>query len=117
MFPAGIIQHANGDLPIRLKVGTSAYGETHISRRHGRWVAMQRLSVPELVYLKLSHSGQVYCTEHRDKVKISMRLNPAALLVLDLITHGQPHLSVTTLYHHQGPLDGDQIGRYPGRRF
>lgn len=116
VFPGGIIPDVAGSVPIWLKVGTSAYGEKHIRMRHGHWVRKHANCVAELVYLKLGHSGQVYCTEDAGKIKISMRLNPSALLVLDLVTKvDQPHMSVTTLYFHQGPLDGDLIGRYPGR--
>lgn len=115
IFPKGIIPDISDDLPIWLKVGTPAYGEMHIHQRHGHWVRKHAKSVAEFVYLKLGHSGQVYCTEDKGKFKISMRLNPSALLVLNHVSHAKPHLSVTTLYFHQGVLDGDLIGRYPGR--
>ena len=38
VFPAGIIPEVAENLPIWLKVGTSAYGEKHIRMRHGHWV-------------------------------------------------------------------------------
>ena len=115
-FPEGILPLYGQALPIWLKVGTSAYGERHIKQRHSHWVRKHAGSVPELVYLKLGHAGQVYCTEEQGKIKVSMRLNPSALLVLNLCTEAsEPHLSVTTLYFHQGKLDGDILGRYPGR--
>lgn len=116
-FPGGIIPGVQDSIPIWLRVGTSAYGVKHIQQRHGHWVKKHATCVAELVYLKLAHPGQVYCAEEANKIKISMKLNPSALLVLNLITRvEQPHLSVTTLYFHQGVLDGELLGRYPGRR-
>lgn len=106
----------DASLPIWLKVGDPAFGEKHISIRHGHWVKRTNMSVPELIYFKLGHTGNVYCTERNSKIKISLIVAPSALLVLDLMTRTeQPHFSVTTLYHHQGPIDGEVIGRYTGR--
>lgn len=116
-FPGGVLARVPEPLPIRLKVGTVAYGETHILKRHGHWVAKQRMSVPELVYMKLGNSGVIYCTEHDDKFKISLKLNPTSLLILNLISgHDVDHFSVTSLYMHPSRLDGENLGRYPGRR-
>lgn len=115
-FPGGVISGLEEPLPIRLTVGTPAYGETHIRIRHGHWVSLQKMTVPELIYYKLGHTGQIYNTEHEQKIKVSMRLNPSALLVLELVERGAMHFSVTSLYAHPPGLDGKPIGRYPGRR-
>lgn len=118
VMPANISRAIGSDtsIPIWLKVGTPAFGEKHILNRHGHWVNRHNMTVPELVYFKLCQPGNVYCTEKNSKIKVSLTITPSALLVLDLITHtDQPHFSVTTLYHHQGSLDGDRIGRYKGR--
>ncbi len=117
IFPGGIIPGFTVDVPIRLKVGNLAYGGKHIQHRHAVWCKKQGFdSVPALVYHKLSHAGEVYSTESAGKLKIMMRLNPSALLVIEHITHPEPHFSITTLYHHQSALDGTRLGRYPGRR-
>jgi hypothetical protein len=119
VMPANISRAIGSDtsIPIWLKVGTPAFGEKHILGRHGHWVERHNMTVPELVHFKLGHSGNVYCTEKNSKIKVTLPITPSALLVLDLITHTNqpPHFSVTTLYHHQGPLDGKIIGRYKGR--
>lgn len=116
IFPGGIIAGLDDPLPIRLKVGNIAYGETHIWKRHGHWVKRSGMSVPSLVYEKLGHSGQIYNTESGSKLKVSLRLSPSALLVLELIERGTLHFSVTSLYAHPAHLDGQIIGRYPGRK-
>lgn len=116
IFPGGFIADLDDPVPIRLKVGNIAYGETHIGARHGHWVKRTGLTVPELVYEKLGHSGPVYNTESGSKLKISLRLSPSALLVLELIERGTMHFSVTSLYAHPAQLDGVVIGRYPGRK-
>lgn len=116
-FPGGVLAGAPEPLPIRLKVGNAAYGEVHILKRHGHWVSKQNMSVPELVYAKLGQAGVIYCTERDDKVKVSLRLNPTSLLILDLISGGGVgHFSVTSLYMHPSRLDGWNLGRYPGRK-
>ncbi len=103
-------------VPIRLRVGTIAYGQVHIQKRHGHWVSRMGKSVPEFVYEKLGQPGKIYCTEVDEKVKISIRLSPASLLILSLISDGgQGHFSVTSIYNHPARLDGLVIGRYPGK--
>jgi hypothetical protein len=117
IFPANIIPSISIDTPIWLKVGSKQFGETHIREKHGHWVSKQGKTVPELVYFKLGQSGPIYCTESHSKLKISLSITPAALLVLDYNdTHAVPHFSVTTLYNHPHALDGQSIGRYKGRR-
>lgn len=115
-FPGGVLAGLDNPTPIWLRVGTAAYGEVHIHRRHGHWVKRFNKTVPELVYEKLGHSGQIYNTESGSKLKVSLRLSPSALLVLELIERGTLHFSVTSLYAHPAHLDGQIIGRYPGRK-
>jgi hypothetical protein len=115
-FPGGIVAGLDEPTPIRLKVGNAAYGEIHIWKRHGHWVKRTGMDVPALVHEKLGHSGPVYNTESGSKLKVSLRLSPSALLVLELIERGTMHFSVTSLYAHPAHLDGQIIGRYSGRR-
>ena len=76
----------------------------------------QGKSVPELVHFKLGQGGTIYSTEEDAKVKISMRLAPDSLLILNIYEHTQtPHLSVTSLYAFPRNLDGQRLGKYPGR--
>lgn len=105
------------DTPIYLKVGNASYGETHIRNRHFHWVTSQGFdSVPHIVHFKLCQPGEIYSTETDSKLKIVMRLRPSAMLVMELIENphdGLPaHLSITTLYFHQGSIDGLRVGRY-----
>ncbi|MEQ1556627.1 MAG: hypothetical protein ABL915_07495 [Gallionella sp.] len=117
IFPAGLVDGVESETPIYLKVGNLSYGETHIRSKHFHWVKKQNFqSVAELVYFKLEQPGLVYCTETDSKLKIMMRLNPSAMLVLQLYHHPHLHFSVTTIYQHQSALDGEKLGRYPGRR-
>jgi hypothetical protein len=116
IFPSGTIESITEDTPIHLKVGTPAYGAIHIQKRE-RWYKQHGFeSAAAFVYFKLSHSGPIYTTEVETKIKIMMRLNPNALLVLEHFTRGRPHFSVTTIYQSSSPLDGEFIGRYPGRK-
>jgi len=117
IFPANIISEIEADIPIWLKVGDKYFGETHIRTKHGHWVNMNKKTVPELVHFKLGQSGSIYCAETNSKLKISLSITPAALLVLELITSNiEPHLSVTTLYAHPNRQpDGQRLGRYRGR--
>lgn len=117
IFPSGIIDGIDSDVPIYLKVGNPSYGEIHIRKRHSKWVKQQKFnSVAEIVYFKLAQAGEIYCTEEEKKLKIMMRLRPSAILLLELIHRPETHFSVTTIYYHQGSLDGTRLGRYPGRR-
>jgi len=116
ILPASIIQTLSINAPVWLKVGTPDYGVNHILARHSNWVNEHKMSVPELVYLKLGQSGDIYCTERNSKLKLSLAIHPQALVVLDLIKNcDTTHFSVTTIYGHNRGLDGDRIGRYPGR--
>lgn len=116
ILPANTVPGIHYDRPIWLKVGNQAYGVTHIGNRHSHWVKLHKMPIPDLVYLKLGHHGQIYCTEVESKLKINLSLHPSALIILDYIPHAKtPHFSVTTMYNHKGYLDGDRIGRYKGR--
>lgn len=114
-FPGGIIDGLNDPVPIWLYVGTLAYGEVHIKARHAHWVNKTKKTVPQLVYEKLSQAGPIYTTEGDKKFKVSLRLTPSALLVLEYMDRATPHFSVTSLYMHPATLDGMKLGRYPGR--
>lgn len=117
MFPKGVLDGIDANVPIYLKVGNPSFGEMHIREKHFHWVRQQKIeSVAALVYYKLGQPGEVYCSEAEKKLKIMMRLKPSALLIMELIEHPEMHFSVTTIYYHQGNLDGEKIGRYPGRR-
>jgi len=115
ILPANTIPSIKTDTPIWLKVGDKLFGEKHIQKRHYHWVQKNGLSVPELVHLKLGHHGNIYCSESDSKIKVNLALNPSALLILEFIESNTPHFSVTTLYYHNGQLDGHKIGRYKGR--
>jgi len=116
-FPGGIVDNIPQDTPIYLKVGNKAFGAKHIEEKHARWLEKQGFSTAhELVYFKLKQAGSVYCTESETKIKIMMRLRPEAILVMEFFERPHPHLSITTIYYHQGALDGEIIGRYPGWR-
>lgn len=115
-IPANTIPDICHDCPVWLKVGNHIYGETHIKQKHFHWVSLHKMTVPELVYHKLGQHGQMYCSEVNSKIKISLSLHPSALIIMNYMEKADtPHLSVTTIYSHQGHLDGSKIARYKGR--
>jgi len=117
IFPAGIIESITNDIPIHLKVGNKFYGEMHIRNSHARWYKEKGFNcAAELIHTKLSHTGTIYCTESQSKIKIMMMLNPSALLLLEHRVSPHHHFSVTTIYIARSKLDGEIIGRYPGRK-
>jgi hypothetical protein len=100
-------------LPIFLKKGNFSFGSVHIEKKHLHWVRTTKMSVPELVYTKLRQRGRIFTTEASNKNKLSMRIAPEALIVLELVAIGSmPHWSVTTMYKHPYALDGQEIGKY-----
>lgn len=100
-------------LPIFLKKGNFSFGSVHIEKKHHHWVRTTKMSVPELVYAKLRQRGRIFTTESNNKNKLSMRISPEALIVLELAAIGSmPHWSVTTIYKHPSALDGQEIGKY-----
>ncbi len=106
-------------LPIRLHTGDERWGVHHIELGHIEWIRRQQASsVAELLFRKLAQTGDVWCTGGGPRLKLSLRLGPAALLVVQLkdARGSDPYFSVTTLYAHpQGRLDGRHVGRYFGR--
>jgi hypothetical protein len=102
-------------VPIRLQNGKKpSFGYEHILFKHGNWAKKLASSIPELIYIKLGQSGDIYLTEHKKKVKILLRVSPSALMVLNYIENGH-FFSVITLYDQRNSqLDGDKIGRYLG---
>ena len=100
-------------IPIFLKKGNFSFGSVHIEKKHHHWVRTTKMSVPELVYAKLRQRGRIFTTESNNKNKLSMRISPEALIVLELVAIGSmPHWSVTTMYKHPSALDGQEIGKY-----
>lgn len=100
-------------LPIFLKKGNFSFGSVHIEKKHHHWVRTTKMSVPELVYAKLRQRGRIFTTESNNKNKLSMRISPEALIVLELAAIGSmPHWSVTTIYKHPSALGGQEIGKY-----
>lgn len=114
VVPAGIIKGFDEELPIRLQVGTPAWGKVHIENRHSRWLASKSMCACEMLYKKLGQSGQIFSTEENGKIKIMMRIAPDALLVLRYVNTGksEPFFTVVTLYYHNQHLDGESLGRY-----
>lgn len=100
---------------VRLQNGKKpSFGYEHILFKHGAWAKKLASSIPELIYIKLGQSGDIYLTEHQNKVKILLRVNPSALMVLNYIEKGN-FFSVVTLYNQRSSvLDGEKIGRYLG---
>lgn len=115
-FPSGLLSNVPDATPIWLKVGTAAYGTVHILKRHGVWVAKHKKPVAQLVWEKLGQPGKIHLSEEKGKLKINLHVTPSALLILQLQDKEQPvHFSVTSLYYKEGTVDGDPLGKYPGR--
>jgi hypothetical protein len=102
--------------PIRLRVGNKVYGQKHIEIKHKALLLTNNISAAELVYLKLRQSGVIYSTEDVRKTKISLRVNPSALMILELRKEGaEIFWSVVSIYTHPKRLDGTELGRYKFR--
>lgn len=113
VFPGGTISSIPDPLPIRLQRGDRTWGGLHIATKHGHWLKKQQLDVHEMVWLKLRQQGAVYTTEENGKLKISLRIHPAALLILRLIDTGSEiFLTVVSVYFHPQSLDGDKLCDY-----
>ncbi|CAN5443749.1 hypothetical protein BH09PSE6_BH09PSE6_07280 [soil metagenome] len=69
-----------------------------------------------MLQLKLAQRGDIYCTETDNKLKLSLKVAPSALVVLQLEERSTPYFSVTTTYFRTGPMDGKLMGRYGGVR-
>lgn len=112
-IPAGTHPMQPSDAPVRLQRGDFGWGAIHIARDHGHWLDRNKMQVHEMVWAKLQHPGGIYNTEEVDKLKISLRISPSALLILRFIPRYQ-FFTVVSLYLHPDELDGEHIGQYPG---
>lgn len=112
-MPGGILPGIADPLPIKLQVGTSRWGATHIQQKHGAWLIANNHSAASMVHLKLSQSGTVYTAEEEDKSKIRLTLIPSAILILKYIPN-ENFLSITSVYFKNSAPDGDELGRYKG---
>ena len=113
-IPGGVFDEFQQDMPIRLQNGNNWFGMRHIQRRHSHWVIKQEPSgcAATLLHRKLSQSGKMHI-EDDDKYLIAMRLAPEAVVILKHIPK-QAFFSVVTMYFKQGPITGEEIGRYLG---
>jgi len=115
IIPGGTHPDQPADAPVRLQRGDFGWGAIHIATKHGHWLDKNNLQVHEMVWFKLQQAGGIYNTEEEDKLKISLRISPSALLILRFIPrHG--FFTVVSLFLHPNGLDGEHIGHYPGNR-
>jgi len=113
IFPGGLVPDIPADLPIRLQRGNGQWGALHIATKHGHWLKKQGLDVHEMVWHKLRQRGAIYTTEENGKLKISLRISPAALVVLRLISSGaEVFMTVVSVYFHPKALDGTKLAEY-----
>lgn len=111
-FPPGLKEGCDA-LPIRLHVGNVGFGHHHIELKHSHWYERVGKAIPELIYEKLQQSGHIFLTESDDKVKISLRITPETLILLELRRLQQEsYFSIVTAYRHPNRIDGDSLGRY-----
>lgn len=103
-------------IPIRLQRGDSSFGSTHIDYKHKAWLQKNKTTAPEMVWIKLQQSGFIYTTEEDDKLKVVMRMPPAALVVLRFIEAREPFFSIVSVYFREGQLDGTKLGIYPSTK-
>lgn len=120
VMPGGEIGSAT-DLEIRLQRGTPTWGWRHIDQKRRKW-ALEKSNrhpfpVPWVVWKKCQQPGAIWTTEEAGKIKLAMQLAPNALMVLRLHDDDIPFLTVVSIYTHDGSLDGERIGRYPGTRW
>lgn len=113
-IPAGTFDGLDQAMPICLQNGDKWFGMRHIQQRHNHWVIKQEPSgcAATLLHRKLSQSGKMHVGDE-DKFLIAMRLAPEAVVILKHIPRLE-FLSVVTMYFRQGPIDGEEIGRYLG---
>jgi hypothetical protein len=112
-FPAGRVPGIDIEIPIRLHIGNAVFGEYHIKTKHGAWLQKLKTEAQHMVWQKLQTSGHIYATEAEKKNKLSLRINPEALMVLELRKHrAEYYFSVVTLYAHPKQIDGRSLGRY-----
>lgn len=116
VLPSAITGFAT-ELPIRLQVGNSKFGYTHIMERHSRWVEKNSHDALEgLLWKKLGQMGKVH-TDHNDDSKrtLTMAIVPLGILVLRKVGgKNDEFLTVVTLYGSNNfrNIDGYLIGRY-----
>lgn len=110
----GVVENAQEmTSPVRLQRGNPSWGAIHIAQKHAIWLNKNKLEVQEMIWLKLQHAGTIYNSEENNKIKIDLRNNPPAMMVLRFIQELQ-FFTVVTLYPRTGRIDGVPIGRYPG---
>lgn len=119
IMPANTMAMFPEALPIRLHVGNQIFGQVHTEKHWNKKTAGNR-TVPELIHYKLGQSGRIHCTEKDSKIKIVMSLSPGGLMVMEhrhqtVGYKREYYFSVITFYKRTG-VDGDEIGRYEGRR-
>jgi hypothetical protein len=111
-FPAGLKVGCDG-LPIRLHVGNVGFGHHHISLKHSHWYKRVGKEIPDLIYEKLQQAGYIYSTEIEGKLKISLRIAPETLILLELRhSEQESYFSIVTAYSHPSRIDGEGLGRY-----
>lgn len=111
-FPMGLKEGCGG-LPIRLHVGNVGFGHHHIALKHSHWYKRIGKTIPELIYEKLQQAGYIYLTEAGGKLKISLRITPETLILMELRHLDQEgYFSIVTAYSHPSRLDGESLGRY-----
>ncbi len=112
-FPSGIVAGLDEPIPIRLHIGNKVFGAYHIQTKHKVWLEKQQTEAHCMVWRKLQTQGHIYTTESETKHKFSLRIHPAALMVVELREHqGERYFSVVTLYSHPQQMDGKHLGRY-----
>lgn len=111
VIPTGVKGITEQSAPIRLQRGDMTFGAHHIESKHGHWVRKHAANAQELVWKKCRQSGLIYSTEAIEKGKIWMPIQPSALMVLAYV-EAENFWTVISLYFHEGPLDGEEIGRY-----
>lgn len=120
IFPANTVKAFPRDIPIKLHVGNSSYGQIH-TEKHWTVKGAGNRTIPQLIHFKLGQSGNVYMTEVQRKMKITLGVVPGGLMILEhrnLHDAGKlidEYFSVITFYQHRSQIDGDKIGRYQGR--
>ena len=112
VIPANTIEGFDRDIPIRLQKGTKSFGQEHIHIKHGRWLHKHKLSLTELLSLKLAQPGIFYSTKHENKIKLMMRLTPDTLIVLRYEKSDGGFFTIVTMYKKRGSVKGHKIGLY-----
>lgn len=116
VFPAGLVEGFDDPTPIKLQRGDRSWGARHIAIKHGVWLDKSKLEVHEMVWRKLREGGAIYSAESDDKLKLSLRISPTALLILRYIS-AQQFFTVVSVYAHPYELDGTKLNRWPGQAF